>query len=57
MVLIARPTSAVLSAFRHGTHVRFSSTKSQTVNLAYDRIVPANGNATKQPLVILHGLL
>ena len=30
---------------------------SSAVSLEYDKLVPPDGNETKQPLVILHGLL
>ncbi|KAI0076192.1 alpha/beta-hydrolase [Panus rudis PR-1116 ss-1] len=48
------------STLRNGTRIPIRNSRSAStvipVNLAYDQLVPATGNATKQPLVILHGL-
>lgn len=36
---------------------RSFTSKPAPVDLAYDKLVPPNGNATETPLVIMHGLL
>jgi hypothetical protein len=49
--------SSARAAFTVSLRRMMSTRPGSTVDLEYDKLVPPNGNATDNALVIMHGLL